>query len=126
MTIEWRPLSESALWDKLNMSWERMSHSQRWLWEVIRIPPAKWAQLPYGEAGGGFWAVAVIGSSVIWYNDIEEGFNRSSYRAFGVIEEYWCNEDELEWTVQLCLDEIQSGVSAGPYASPPKAGEFDA
>ena len=28
---------------------------------------------------GVFWVVGLIGRTVIWYNDIEEGFNRSAF-----------------------------------------------
>jgi hypothetical protein len=31
------------------------------IWEVIKITPEKWQQRPYGDAGGGFWAVGLIG-----------------------------------------------------------------
>ena len=54
-----------------------MSQEEMRLWEAIRIQPVKWQQDPYGIQGGGFWVVGIIGSTVIWYNDIEEGFNRS-------------------------------------------------
>lgn len=32
----------------------------------------------------------------LWFNDIEDGFNRSKYSDFGKIDEYWCNQDRLE------------------------------
>ena len=86
-----------------------MSPSQLRLWEAIRIEPEKWGQHPYGEAGNGFWVVAIIGRTVIWYNDIEEGFNRSSYVSYGKIEDYWCNQDELELTLEYLMNSIERG-----------------
>lgn len=66
----------------------------------------KWQQHPYGDPGGGFWVVALIGRTVIWYNDVEEGFNRSCYSVYGEIEDYWCNEDELEFTIAFLVNAL--------------------
>jgi hypothetical protein len=86
--MDWKPISEASLWDMLNEAEKRMSVSQARLWEVIRVPPQKWTERSYGELGGGFWVVAMVGPTVVWYNDIEDGFNRSRYTTFGTIEEY--------------------------------------
>jgi len=118
--MKWTPFTESEIWDEINSSWDRMSISQRKLWEIIRIDPEKWKQDPWGNEGNGFWVVAIIGKTVVWYNDIEEGFNHSTYSQYGEIEEYWCNQDELEWTVQHIINAIENGWDSGPYASPPK------
>lgn len=118
--MEWSPKTEPEILDELNRSWERMSLPQRKLWEVIKIEPMKWSQCPWGTEGGGFWVVAIFGRTVIWFNDIEEGFNRSSYDKYGTISEYWCNQDELEWILQHVLDEIKDGFSSGGYAGLPE------
>ena len=117
--MKWRPTTEAEIRDELNCSWERMSLPQRKLWEVIKIEPEKWSQDPWGNEGGGFWVVAIFGKTVIWFNDIEEGFNRSSYATYGTISDYWCNQDELESTLQHILDEIKEGLPSGGYAGPP-------
>lgn len=118
--MDWTPLSETKLWDLINEAEARMSPPQQRLWEKIRVAPAKWALDPWGNLGGGFWVVALIGNVAIWYNDIEEGFNRSTYSRFGQMDEYWCNQDALEWTVQQVLNEILEGVPSGGYCSPPR------
>ena len=79
------------------------------LWNAIRIEPEKWQQHPYGDAGGGFWTIAVIGRTAIWYNDIEDGFNRSVYSAYGTLDDYWCNEDELEVAIQYLASALSEG-----------------
>lgn len=104
----------------LNSAWQRMSLPQRRFWEAIRIEPQKWASHPYGDLGGGFWAVALVGQTVVWFNDIEDGFNRSHYTTHGTIGAYWCNQDQLEWTVQHILNAIESGSDTGPFAGPPQ------
>lgn len=109
--MNWEPISELELWDYINNAEIRMNIEQQRLWEVIRIDPQKWQEKQYGTLGGGFWVVAIIGQSVIWFNDIEDGFNISQYKQYGVISEYWCNEDELEFAIQRLLDCIQQGYN---------------
>lgn len=108
--IEWKPIAEPALLARVSQAEARMTPAQRRLWEAVRIPPEKWQQDPYGNAGAGFWVVALIGSTVIWYNDIEDGFNRSRYSAYGQIEDYWCNQDELEITIAYLMNSLKNGA----------------
>lgn len=118
--MEWKAITEEQLWDDLNSSEARMSREQRNLWEVIRILPEKWKQVPWGNEGEGFWVIAIYGRTAIWYNDIEDGYNRSSYSECGVINEYRCNQDNLEWTLQHILDEIRDGFPPGYHMGPPE------
>ena len=118
--MTWKPITEEEIWDEINSSFDRMTIAQRNLWESIRIDPEKWEQHPYGDEGNGFWAVAILGRTVVWYNDIEEGFNRSKYTRYGEIIDYWCNQDELEYTIQQLLNEIKDGYPSGSYAGPPE------
>ncbi|MEM8946958.1 MAG: hypothetical protein AAGD11_17415 [Planctomycetota bacterium] len=119
-----QPLSEEKLWDFMNEAWDRMSIEQRRFWDLVRVSPQKWKLSPWGDQGGGFWAVGLIGNTVLWYNDIEGGFNRSRYSAFGTIDEYWCNQDKLEWTVQFTLYQIRTGEPAAPGFGPSIPGEY--
>jgi hypothetical protein len=105
--MDWSPISETKIWDKINASFERMSPEQKKLWEVIKIIPEKWQQDPWGNAGKGFWAVAIIGNTVIWFNDIEDGFNRSTFNEYGKIGKYSCDQDDLEWTIQYVINQIR-------------------
>ena len=107
--IEWQPISKTALLARIVQGQARMSPAERRLWEAIRIEPEKWQQHPYGDEGAGFWAVAVVGRTAIWYNDIEEGFNRSRYSEYGTLDDYWCNEDELEVTVRYLSNALERG-----------------
>ena len=121
--IEWQPIAEAALRARVTQGEARMSPSQLRLWEAVRIEPEKWQQHPYGDPGGGFWVVAIVGRTVIWYNDIDEGFNRSRYSACGTIDDYWRNHDELELTVQYLMNALERGadlvrLTKKPYKVP--------
>jgi hypothetical protein len=107
---DWEPITKAALKARVTQGEGRMSSSQQRLWEAVRISPEKWQQHPYGDQGKGFWAVALVGRTVIWYNDIEEGFNRSRYSVYGTIDDYLCNQDELELTVQFLLSTLKQDV----------------
>ena len=68
-------------------------------WELIKVQPEKWEEQSYGKEYDGFWVVAICGKRVVWYNDIEEGFNISNYHNYGEIAEYFCDEYELNQVV---------------------------
>jgi hypothetical protein len=106
---QWSPIPEDALLQRIAQGVTRMSPPQLRLWNAVRVPPQKWQQEPYGNEGTGFWVVGLIGQTVIWYNDIEEGFNRSRYSALGTIDDYWCNQDELEVAVAYLLAALETG-----------------
>ncbi len=66
-TVEWQPIALRALRKRIAQGVSRMDPRARRLWEAIRIDPEKWQLPPYGDTGHGFWVVALIGQSVIWY-----------------------------------------------------------
>jgi hypothetical protein len=123
-TMDWTPISEAALWDLIIAAEARMEPREAKLWDCVRIPPQKWSEPFYGTAGGGFWVVGIVGCSVIWYNDVEDGFNYSAYSNFGTIGEYWCDQDELEHTLQSISYRIETGLT-NPRAGPPVAGAYN-
>ncbi|MCS3532058.1 hypothetical protein [Chryseobacterium sp. JUb7] len=95
----WTPIPIEEL-DNLIQKNQTELHGQFWnFWQLIKINPVKWQEEEYGDEGGGFWVVAICGTKVIWYNDIEEGFNISNYTQWGKIDEYCCNQDEINIAV---------------------------
>lgn len=113
------PITEEQLWNLINEAWQRMNWEQRRIWEVISTPPQKWQQIPYGSDRGGFWVVAIIGNTVLWFNDIEEGFNRSTFTVLGTIDKYYCNQDDLERQVQNVINHLRNGYDSAGYCGPP-------
>jgi hypothetical protein len=117
----WEPITLEALYDEILLAEEEMVGELLRFWELIQIFPEKWQQIPYDQEGGGFWVVALCGKQVIWYNDIEEGFNVSDYDHYGQIKDYWCNQDELRYPVQQLLSLIKMGGEGFRRAGPPQA-----
>jgi hypothetical protein len=63
------------------------------------------AQAP-GDLTGNFWVVAIFGRSVIWYNDMEDGFDVSPYSSFGEIDVYCASQYELRHVMQQIIERI--------------------
>lgn len=74
-------------------------------WEYIRIEPEKWVEKTMAEADG-FWVVAILGKSVIYYNDLEEGYNCSSFTTYGIIDDYYPDQLELYQSIESLYEEI--------------------
>lgn len=123
--MDWTPITESELWDLILAAEARMEPQEARLWECVRIAPHKWHEPTYGVEGGGFWVVGIIGNTVIWYNDIEDGFNQSAYADFGTIGEYWCNQDDLEHTLVALRYRIDTGLT-NARARGPAPGQYNA
>lgn len=83
-----------------------MSACQLRIWKCIAIAPIRWALKPYGNLSGGFWVVAILGQSVIWYNDVEDGFDISPYSTLGEIATYSANQFELQHVLQQVINRV--------------------
>jgi hypothetical protein len=118
--MSWTPISEESIYELINQSWKRMNLKQRSFWEMVQIEPVKWSLPPWGDEGGGFWVVGRIGRRVIWYNDIEDGFNQSPCSVEKTIDTYRCNQDYLEHILQQFINGIESGRFNDSYFGPPE------
>lgn len=111
--MSWAPLSLDELKALLAHELDACSADQRALFERCAIGPTKWALHPWGDEGGGFWVVAVDGTRVLWFNDIEEGFNVSTFVVAGTIpdDQYFCTQDELTYALRLFAGDAGGGRS---------------
>jgi hypothetical protein len=48
--------------------------------------------------------VARNGNEVIYYEDVEDGFNVSAVGPGGEILEHWCNQDELKFALNYWIE----------------------
>lgn len=103
----WTPISLKELKECISRGELKLDGALLNFWNLIKIIPQKWQETGYGVEGGGFWVVAVIGNTVIFYNDIEDGFNISPYVVYGQISEYACELAELDWVVTALYREIK-------------------
>jgi hypothetical protein len=117
-------ISESMIWDEINTAELRMSPPLAKLWEAVRIIPQEWKHRKHNCVEDHFWIVAIWGNKVIWYNDIESGFDLSTYSDFGAIDERGGNQFELEMALQHVMNSIETGQRTFPKVSAPHSGEF--
>ena len=96
---EWTPILLNELNIEIQKTEKDLEGEIMEFWKSIKIEPEKWNEKEYGNEGGGFWVVAIFDGKVIWYNDIEDGFNISEFEKIGEIKEYGCENDEIIWAV---------------------------
>jgi hypothetical protein len=99
--MAWTPIDRQSLDELVAEGLADATVEERAVFARAAAAPAKWQLAPWGDLGGGFWVVAVMDDRVLWYNDIEGGFNISRFVTRGTIPstEYWCNQDELRWAL---------------------------
>jgi hypothetical protein len=117
---EWQPISITELFEQIQKTEVELKGELLNFWELIKIEPKKWVEKKYGNEGGGFWVVGICGTRIIWYNDIEDGFNISEYKKYGQIEEYFCNQDELSWVVNRLFNLVKFGGDIIGQSGPPQ------
>ena len=103
----WIPISLTELHFEIQKHETELNGELLNFWQLIKIEPEKWQEVEYGNEGGGFWVVAICGRNIIWYNDIENGFNISTYSNYGKIDEYICNKDQINWTIMELFSKIK-------------------
>jgi hypothetical protein len=118
---KWEPISLEDLYDLILDTEKELTSELFNFWELIKIYPEKWKEEKYGNEGGGFWVVGLIGKRIIWYNDIEEGFNISDYIQYGEFSDYWCNQDKLRYAIQDLYGLIKFGGNIIGQAGPPQS-----
>ena len=106
---DWKPISRASLDELIDKGLAAATPDERTLFARTKVTPTKWQLSPWGDLGGGFWVVAVMEDRVLWYDDIEDGFNVSRFTSAGTIpsSEYWCNQSELQWALPALAGEAQ-------------------
>ncbi|MBW6421317.1 hypothetical protein KX729_07675 [Rhizobium sp. XQZ8] len=108
-----QPISEEDLWGEINDSCPRMSFEQRRLWDMVKIMPEKWAFDQ--KTSHGTWVVAILGRTVIRYDDADwGGFVLSLWTRHGVIDADFSSEASLEDKLQIMASYFNTTFSGPP------------
>jgi hypothetical protein len=103
MTGDWEPITAAELGLLIDEAVRVLSDQQRELFESIRV-----ALRPCPiEREGKLESVYVLGEfggQVLFYEDVEEGFEFARLDADGVIREYFSNQFELRTVLQELID----------------------
>lgn len=63
----WKPADIERIDSLIEIAELEMNSGSRRFWDSIKIGPQKWALPPWGDDGGGFWVVGIIGPTCIYY-----------------------------------------------------------
>ena len=101
--MNWEPITFDELSNEILKGEIQMNPKHLKFWNEIKINPKKWNEDEYGNEGNVFWVVAKFKNLVVYYNDIEEGFNISDFIEEGKIENYYAEQDELNIAILKLL-----------------------
>ena len=114
------PFTLDELREEVELGKAKMSNSQPEFWTQIECKPEQWKLSPWGDGDGGFWVVGIVNEFVVGYNSIEEGFNYSKFTDRGEIDEYWCDQDELQWSIRKLQILVTTGHDNSRKLGPPE------
>ena len=95
---KWRPISKSELEELIEAQLRECNSEQKVVFEKYRVPLHKARILRSGNAEEVF-VVAKNGSEVMYYEDIEQGFNLSPISDSGEILSPGWEQDELKYAL---------------------------
>lgn len=101
--MEWKPITLEELSLEISKAESEMNLELFNLWNKVKTTPCKWAEREMGNEGSGFWVIAEYKDLVLYYNDIEDGFNISHFEKHGEIDEYHVEQDELYFAILKLL-----------------------
>jgi hypothetical protein len=91
----WRPITAQELQSFIDEQLPECTDAQREIFERYRVPLRPAPLERYGKLESVL-IVAQRGNEVMYYEDVDEGFNFSPLETDGRIAQHWCNQDELK------------------------------
>ncbi|MGI4792154.1 MAG: hypothetical protein ACRYFS_25300 [Janthinobacterium lividum] len=108
----WQAALYAEIDEMIQSAQAQMKPEVKAFWERISIVPQKWQLPPWGDEGGGFWVVALLGQECIYFNDIEDGFNLGHFDTLGVIREYGSNQTELIYFIRFYYAAFMEAIAS--------------
>jgi hypothetical protein len=90
----WRPITAEEIQSLIKEQLRDCTDAQREIFERYRVPLRPTPLERFGQVESVF-VVAQRDNEVMYYEDVEEGFNFSPLTPDGRIAQRWCNQDEL-------------------------------
>jgi hypothetical protein len=106
---EWKPISLATLSRHIELQEFLLTEDEKAFWHFIRINPEKWVDKGYQPEKVEFYVIAIFGRRVIYYNDIEEGFNLSEFDEYGWIRGGGANQNDFHEFISHLFTFITSG-----------------
>ena len=100
----WTALKKGDLMMEIFLAEQNLDQDSSAFWEQIKINPIIWRCKDVIE--DNFWVVAKYKNYIIWYNDIEEGFNISTFKTEDEILRYSASKDELNQAIKKLINQL--------------------
>ncbi len=111
--MEWKPAGVEEVKNIVTADLADCDEEQLAMFRRYAVEPHVTPILRYGEMETVV-VVARKGEEVIYWEDIEEGFNVSPIAKDGRILEHWCNQDELRHALNSWIDGRKRSTKLGP------------
>ena len=100
--MSWVPITKNELEDIINQQLAECTPDLIAIFNEYRVPLVL-APIVRFKSIEGVFIVARKNNNVLYYEDIEEGFNFSPIDENGMIKERWCNQDSLRSAIHKWL-----------------------
>lgn len=94
----WRPITADEMQSLIDEPLKDCTPEQREIFDRYRVALRPTPLERYGQLETVF-VVAQRGNEVMYYEDVEDGFNFSPLTADGRVAQHWCNQDELKYAL---------------------------
>jgi len=111
--MEWHPATVDEVKKIVQDDLAECDEEQTLAYKEYAVEPYVAPILRYGQIENAV-VVARRGDEVIYWEDVEEGFNLSPVSPDGQILEHWSNQDELRFALNAWIDGRTRTVRLGP------------
>lgn len=113
MSKDWKPAAIAEVKQILREDLAACDAEQRTAFHRYEVEPYAASIFRYGRPGSVI-VVACRNNEVIYWEDVEEGFNMSPIDENGAILEHWCNQDKLGHALNAWIEGRSPAVRLGP------------
>ncbi len=117
LTMKWRPATIEAVRNIIQADLVNCDDEQVAAFEKYRVDPYSAPLVRYGKVETVV-VVARNGQEVIYWEDVDEGFNVSPVGFDGKILEHWCNQDDLGLALDAWIDGRARPRGVDPAVAP--------
>jgi hypothetical protein len=117
LTMKWKPATIEAVRNIVRAELVNCDDKQVAAFEKYRVDPYSAPLVRYGKVETVV-VVARSGAEVIYWEDIEEGFNISPVAFDRRILEHWCNQDHLGLALDAWIDGRARPRGVDPAVAP--------
>ncbi len=114
--MEWKAPTIEQVMQIVQDDLTECDNKQREVFESQAVTPYLAPILRYGTLESVV-VVARKGDEVIYWEDVEEGFNVSRQGPDGRILEHWCNQDKLSFVLNAWIEGRTPPIRVGPATS---------